>query len=322
MFSNHTTMEYSNTMQFEKETNELIQKVSNVFHDGLHSILRNYMDRYRMLEETHNIIMQLPLVQKEMQTSSQHQYSRQTPPMQDHELQSRVCALEMKTDKILACLEHITATLQYNSAPMPSPMPAPSVQIRFEDICVKEEVVEEKDVVEEEVVEEEVVDEEEEVVEDIVEEEEDVVEEEVVEDVEEDVVEEEVVEDVVEEEVVEEVIEEEVVEEEVVEEEVVEEEVVEEEVVEEEVVEEEVVEEEVVEEEVVEEDVVEEEVEEEASIETETKEEEEEELFEVEIDGVTYCTNDDENGILWELNEEGEQGKKVGYLKDGEAVFV
>jgi hypothetical protein len=45
------------------------------------------------------------------------------------------------------------------------------------------------------------------------------------------------------------------------------------------------------------------------------------ELFEIEIEDVTYCTNDEENGIIYELTEEGEAGKKVGFLKDGEATF-
>ena len=70
----------------------------------------------------------------------------------------------------------------------------------------------------------------------------------------------------------------------------------------------------------------EEEEEEEASVETETKEEveedeDDEEIFEIDIDDKTYCTNDDENGFIWELSEEGEQGAKVGYLKDGEPFF-
>ena len=43
--------------------------------------------------------------------------------------------------------------------------------------------------------------------------------------------------------------------------------------------------------------------------------------FEIEIDDVTYCTNDDENGFIWELTEEGEQGNKVGYFKEGEPFF-
>jgi hypothetical protein len=77
------------------------------------------------------------------------------------------------------------------------------------------------------------------------------------------------------------------------------------------------------------------------SIETETKsdtesvedEEEEEKAKEVDaedveedlevitIDDVDYCTNNEENGFIWELTEDGEQGAKVGYLKDGEPFF-
>jgi hypothetical protein len=51
------------------------------------------------------------------------------------------------------------------------------------------------------------------------------------------------------------------------------------------------------------------------------EDEEEEELVEIEIDDVTYCTNDEENGFIYELSAEGEQGDKVGYLKDGEPFF-
>jgi hypothetical protein len=77
------------------------------------------------------------------------------------------------------------------------------------------------------------------------------------------------------------------------------------------------------------EDEVEEEEEEEASkeedeIETEASEEEqeeEEELIEIEIDDIAYCTNNEDNGFIWELSEDGEQGDKVGYLKEGEPFF-
>ena len=97
-------------------------------------------------------------------------------------------------------------------------------------------------------------------------------------------------------------------------------------------VEEEVEEEVEVEEEEVEEEEeeleVEEEVEEEEvkSVETETKNEEEddddeEELIEIEIDDKTYCTNDENNGFIYELDNDGDVGKKVGYLKDGDAYF-
>jgi hypothetical protein len=44
-------------------------------------------------------------------------------------------------------------------------------------------------------------------------------------------------------------------------------------------------------------------------------------MIEIEIDDVNYCTNDEENGFIYELNTEGEVGKKVGYLKQGEPFF-
>ena len=69
---------------------------------------------------------------------------------------------------------------------------------------------------------------------------------------------------------------------------------------------------------------------EEESVETETEEksvasleeeEEEEEVEEIEIDDVTYFTNDDENGFIYEATEDEEVGDKVGYFKDGEPFF-
>ena len=50
-------------------------------------------------------------------------------------------------------------------------------------------------------------------------------------------------------------------------------------------------------------------------------EEEEAELEIITIDDIDYCTNDLENGFIWELNEDGEQGDKIGYLKEGEPFF-
>ena len=55
--------------------------------------------------------------------------------------------------------------------------------------------------------------------------------------------------------------------------------------------------------------------------EDEEDEEDEEELIEIEIDDITYCTNNEENGIIYELDKEGNVGKKVGYLKEGDAYF-
>lgn len=53
----------------------------------------------------------------------------------------------------------------------------------------------------------------------------------------------------------------------------------------------------------------------------EVKEEEDEEVFEIEIDDVTYFTNNEENGILYEVDETGEPGKQIGIIKEGEAIF-
>ncbi len=49
--------------------------------------------------------------------------------------------------------------------------------------------------------------------------------------------------------------------------------------------------------------------------------EEEEEFIEIDIDDVTYCTNNEENGFIYELTDDGDVGEKVGYLKDGEPFF-
>jgi hypothetical protein len=66
-------------------------------------------------------------------------------------------------------------------------------------------------------------------------------------------------------------------------------------------------------------------LEEEEEVETEAEAEAEatldEEFFEIEIDDVSYCTNDEENGLIYELTEDGEVGDKVGYLKEGEPFF-
>ena len=50
-------------------------------------------------------------------------------------------------------------------------------------------------------------------------------------------------------------------------------------------------------------------------------EEEEADLEEIEIDGISYCTDNCENGGLWVLTEDGDQGEKVGYFKDGDVFF-
>lgn len=53
----------------------------------------------------------------------------------------------------------------------------------------------------------------------------------------------------------------------------------------------------------------------------EEDEEEGEEVFEIEIDDVTYFATDEENGVIYEMTKDGDIGKKVGVIKDGEPVF-
>jgi cobalamin biosynthesis protein CobT len=50
-------------------------------------------------------------------------------------------------------------------------------------------------------------------------------------------------------------------------------------------------------------------------------EEEDEEVFEIEIDDVTYYATSEENGILYAVDKDGEVGKQVGIIKDGEPIF-
>jgi hypothetical protein len=87
--------------------------------------------------------------------------------------------------------------------------------------------------------------------------------------------------------------------------------------------------EEEVEEEEVEEEEMEEEVEEEEEEEMEEEVEEveveevevEEEYVEVTINGVTYCTNDEQNGIIYAVTDDGDLGEEVGVFKQGKPVF-
>ncbi len=64
-----------------------------------------------------------------------------------------------------------------------------------------------------------------------------------------------------------------------------------------------------------------EESEEEAKEEDISEANEEEEVFEIEIDDVTYYATSEENGILYAVDKDGEVGKQVGIIKDGEPIF-
>ena len=43
--------------------------------------------------------------------------------------------------------------------------------------------------------------------------------------------------------------------------------------------------------------------------------------FEIEIDGINYCTNNEDNGLIYLMTADGDVGEKVGYLKQGEPFF-
>ena len=57
-------------------------------------------------------------------------------------------------------------------------------------------------------------------------------------------------------------------------------------------------------------------------LEEEEVDEQEEEVFEIEIDDVTYFATDEDNGVLYEVDKDGDVGKKVGIIKDGEPIFI
>jgi hypothetical protein len=370
----------------------LVFEIQNVIKKGLSTILKDYTDRYELLENTHNQIMNLPSVLNELNKNSKSDETSDSDLEENEKpnfisikdmtynivreeieiIENRLDKMEKKFDSIVPILDKILGKMQtlnedvkglkneeketaeyktvYMTHPVSNLVIKPSIVTSSADENIKFEIEadiesgnededeDEDDVnpamitcstinlktiqVEEEeeelVSEEEQSDEEEqsEEEEELVSEEEQSDEEEQSEEEEELVSEEEEL--VSEEEELVSEVEEELVSE--VEEELVEE--VEEELVSE--VEEELVSE-VEEEQIVEE---EEQVVEEKSalideVETEASEEEneEDELIVITIDDIDYCTNNEENGFIYELNDEGEQGDKIGYLKEGEPFF-
>jgi hypothetical protein len=348
-------MQPTNSNSFDIQP--IMSEVEKVIQCGLNKLLVNYIERHELLERTHQQLLQLPSIFEEFKskkyaTQCNSNLTQETSTnaqtnieIYNVDLEHRLDKVEKRLDAIIPILDKLltkithlnddiidiknekeqsVTQIQVNNAEKSSVVKT-SENENIEIHIVESEEEEDKDdinplmitcstislKVEDKKAEEILIEQEEEkTTQEEVEVEEEQVEEEQVEEEQVEVEEEEVEEEQVE-------VEEEQVE--VEEEEQVEEE---EEQVEEEEEQVEEEEEEQVEEEEEEE---EEEVEEEASVETETKdkeeEDEEEEIFEIEIDDKTYCTNNDENGFIWDLNDEGEQGEKVGYLKDGEPFF-
>jgi hypothetical protein len=65
----------------------------------------------------------------------------------------------------------------------------------------------------------------------------------------------------------------------------------------------------------------EEEEDEEESKKIDLDDDDEEDVFEIEIDDTDYFTNDETNGSIYKVDENGAPGKKIGHLKDGEPFF-
>jgi hypothetical protein len=276
----------------------LLSEVEKVIENGLNDLLTDYMERYKVLEKTHSQLMMLPSVELE--------FNRRTNDLNEKSINNDQEFFEVKLNKIEKLYDNIL----------------PILNKMFEKITILTEEINQlkkanltPEVIQNNSIEKSSI---------VKTCENENIKLNIVENYDSDT-EKQIVSYSLKEEEKKELIQQAKIREEEVEEED-EEEVEEDEEVEEE---EEEVEEEVVEEVEEEEEEVEEEVEEEEkSVETEAKEEseeeeeeEEEEIFEIEIDDVTYCTNNDENGFIWELTEDGEQGEKVGYFKESEPFF-
>ena len=326
----------------------LVFEIQNVIKNGLKVLLKDYIDRHDLLEKTHKQIMKLPSVMNEINKGgdsdseseedktifiSISDMTRDLVKKEMSYVESKLDRIEKKYEsisplisKILDKLESINAEVKVlkekprdnikivqmdHEKSYISNIIKPSIVSACENENIKFEIEENDDEEDEEEDDEEIVEpikvkkeviiiEDEELEEDVIEEEE--------EELEEDVIEEDVVED--------DVIEEDVIEAVAVVADIKKEVEDEDEEEEEDEVETEASEDEEEEEE--------EEDEEEEVVPTPTKVEKEEEEAELEIitiDDIDYCTNDLENGFIWELNEDGEQCDKIGYLKEGEPFF-
>ena len=277
-------MQESNITENDFNTEELVLEMNSVLNKGLTNILREYTSRYNLLEATHQQIMKLPSVLNEFNQSRpclENKNSNLLDKDKNNDIQELNHKIDKLEKKVIDCVFSVNCIIKLFQELNTN------VNLQSKQQEIKSSIVTSceneniKVIIKEE--ESDLSKEEEE------EEEEEETEEEKGDDEEE---------------------EEEETEEEKGDEE--EEEGEEKEVVEGE--EKEVVEEE---KEVVEEEEIESETSEKIE---ETIGEEEEEIFEIEIDDTTYCTNDDENGNIW-LFENGDIGEKVGYFKENEPFF-
>ena len=304
-------------------TEPLVYEIENVIRNGLKQILNEYIDRYDLLEKTHQQIMRLPSVLNELNINPNTDAVTKIDNSELSTINSKISTIEKKYDLLNSTLDKILQKLDTLNDDVKNVKQNNDHQTKLIDLqCIKPSIV---SACENENIKFVIIDcEDDEKKLDLkipeVEEEE----------------EEEEEEEVEEEEVEEEEVEEEEVEEEEVEDKEEDDEVQTELKVEVEVVEENVCSDcgcKVVSKEYItvvdgknfcgackpkDDDI---ETENSESEDDDKEDEEEEELVEIEIDDITYCTNDEENGFIYELTKDGDVGDKVGYLKEGEPFF-
>ena len=316
----------------------LVFEIENVIKNGLKVILKDYIVRHDLLEKTHKQIMKLPSVMNEINKGrdsdseddvvedktmfvSITDMTRDLVKKEISHVESKLDRIEKKYEsisplisKILDKLESINAEVKVlkekprdnikivqmdHEKSYISNIIKPSIVSACENENIKFEIDENDDEEDDEEEEEEEIVEPVKVKKEVIIIEDEELEEDVIEEEEDDVIEEDIIEAVVVADIKKEVEDKEEVEEEVVEED-------------------DEVETEASEDEEEDEDEEEEEV---VPTPTKVEKEEEEELEIITIDDIDYCTNDLENGFIWELNEDGEQCDKIGYLKEGETFF-
>jgi hypothetical protein len=308
-------------------TDSILNEIKIVIDNGLQNLLNDFMGKYNEYEENYNAVLNLPAVKNKI-GALKHDISNSASNNGSNS--SNIISTMYKTFNIqMKQLQKENEELRGEIERLKKTMP-PIIDLTNDDTNITEVKITEVKITEVKIKEEPVVSNEKENITLVIEEQSNNDEEK---DDEESEEEEESVKSLEEEDEEDEEEEEEVVEESVASLEVVVEEVVEE-VVEdddEQSVETETKEE--LEEEEEEEELEEEELEEEeevvASLEEVVEEvvvvasleEEEEELFEIEIDDKTYCTNNEETGFIYELDTDGNVGDKIGYFKESEPIF-
>jgi len=324
-------------------TEPILNDIDNIVKDGLTKLLGQYLNRYELLERTHQAIMNLPSVMHELANRTEsHNFS--SPVVEEKQNEKDLQAMISANENLLARVDILSKEneeLTNELRELKKQLFKDTIDLSFDEVQIKVETLVpgepvnidygEKENIRLEIEEQDVPDEDEDEEEDVEEipagtklggktwDGDDWQTDDEYEDDEDDVDEDET------DEADKTDIQEAVVDEPELQEDSVEEDDVEEDDVEEA---EESVEED--EQDVAEDDEQDEEVEEnEESVETEKSDSEEEQeveadededIFEIDIDDVTYCTNNEENGFIYELKD-GEMGDKIGYFKDGEPFF-